>query len=145
MSQKIFFRPHHFLCALCFQGNGYSPQFIANFSELMQLLNSENGDDKEIEVVDETDSICSPCPHRREKSCTSQEKILKLDKGHAQVLGIKAGEKITWGEAKKRISECMTMENFHQVCAPCDWKKLGICEGVLKNPPAVQKAHGDPL
>lgn len=133
MSKTILFRPHHFLCALCFQGKGYSPKFVENFSEIMQQLNSEFGDDCVIQVTQVTDSICEPCPHRRETLCTSQEKILKLDAAHAQVLGIQAGEKITWGEAKKRIREHMTLDKFHQVCAPCEWKELGICESVLVN------------
>ena len=129
---NIHFRSHHFLCALCFQGNGYSPVFIENFTALMQQLNAEKGDDCVIEVVSDTDFICEPCPHRREQLCTSQEKILRLDRAHAEVLGIQPGEKITWGEAKQRIRERMTMEAFHRVCEPCEWKKLGICEEVLR-------------
>ena len=32
MTEAILqFRPHHFLCAFCFQGKGYSPEFIENF------------------------------------------------------------------------------------------------------------------
>jgi len=120
----ISFRPHHFLCAFCFQGKGYSPEFIKNFLAIMENLTDETL----IEVVAHTDSICSPCPHRREKSCTSQEKILRLDHAHAKVLGIASGEQITWGEAKQRIYQQMTLEKFHQACAPCDWKGLGICE-----------------
>jgi len=127
----IEFRPHHFLCALCFQGKGYSSRFIKNFSALMKQLNTDEGDDISILVVNETDSICSPCPHRREKLCTSQEKTARLDHAHARALHIKPGEKITWGEAKKRIAEYMTLEAFHSACEPCEWKKLGICEKVL--------------
>jgi hypothetical protein len=129
----IAFRPHHFLCALCFQGKGYSPEFIANFSTIMQYLNSEQGDDVIIEVVAHTDSICDPCPSKREKKCVSQKKILRLDEAHATILAIQSGEKITWGEAKKRIRKNMTLEKFHVACAPCEWKKLGICEKVLMN------------
>lgn len=129
---NISFRPHHFLCALCFQGKGYSPKFIENFSAIMQQLNAADGDAVKIEVVAETDSICQPCPHRREKSCTSQEKILQLDRAHADVLKLQPSDVLTWGEAKKRIAEWMTLEKFHQTCAPCEWKTLGICEATLK-------------
>lgn len=126
----IQFRPHHFLCALCFQGKGYSSPFIENFSDIMQQLN--NTPDTVIEVVAETDSICSPCPHRRQTQCTEQEKISRLDHAHADILQLSAGDKITWEEAKKHIHKKMTLEKFHEACVSCEWKKLGICEEVLK-------------
>jgi hypothetical protein len=128
---SITFRPHHFLCALCFQGKGYSPEFINNFSQIMHLLNSACGDDIVIDVVEYTDSICAPCPSKREKRCVSQKKILRLDRAHADILQIKEGDKITWATAKKRIAEHMTLEKFHAACAPCAWKKTGMCENVL--------------
>jgi hypothetical protein len=127
----ITFRPHHFLCSYCFKGNGYSSEFTKNFANIMQHLNSQQGDDAVIEVVNETDSICAPCPHRQDKLCETQEKIVQLDRAHAEALGIQPGEKITWKEAKKRIHERMTLQTFHHICEPCEWKKAGICESVL--------------
>lgn len=127
----IQFRPHHFLCALCFQGKGYSPEFIKNFSAIMEELNSPQGHQTVIEVIDETDSICSPCPSRREKRCIEQDKISTLDTAHAAILNLAPGDKITWEQAKKRITNLMTIEKFDAACAPCQWKKLGICENVL--------------
>ena len=129
---KIVFRPHHFLCAFCFQGKGYSPEFIANFSTIMQYLNSSNGDDVIIEVVKNTDSICDPCPNKRKNACVSQSKILKLDQAHAAILNIQPGEKITWREAKIKIRNHMTLEKFHSACKLCEWKQLGICENTLR-------------
>lgn len=125
------FRPHHFLCALCFQGEGYSLDFIKNFSSIMQQLNTPLGNQTTIEVVAETDSICAPCPSRREALCTQQDKISKLDKAHAEILHIEPGDKITWENAKGKLADFMTLEKFHAACAPCEWKKLGICEKVL--------------
>jgi hypothetical protein len=130
---NIAFRPHHFLCALCFQGKGYSPEFIENFSAIMRYLNSEIGDDVVIEVVAKTDSICDPCPSKRDALCVSQKKIIQLDKEHANILEIQPGEKITWGEAKIKIRNRMTLKKFHIACHACEWKKLGICENVLTN------------
>jgi uncharacterized protein len=97
----------------------------------MHYLNSEKGDHVIIEIVDETDSICSPCPSRRYKNCVSQKKILRLDQAHADILEIKSGEKITWGDAKMKIHKNMTLQKFHIACAPCEWRKLGICESVV--------------
>ena len=97
----------------------------------MNLLNAAEGDDTIIHVVEYTDSICAPCPSKREKRCVSQKKILRLDRAHADILKVKEGDQITWGTAKKRIAEYMTLEQFHTACAPCAWKKTGMCENVL--------------
>ena len=129
----LTFRPHHFLCALCFQGKGYSPKFIDNFKKIMAALNSSNGDITKIKIVDHTDSICHPCPNRKGMKCTSQEKIVTLDKAHAKALGITSAKEITWGEAKRSIAEKISLDKFHEICVSCDWKKLGICEKALGN------------
>jgi len=126
----IAFRPHHFLCAFCFKGRGYSPAFIANFKQIMAQLMAN--DTTPIEIINHTDSICAPCPHRTNKTCTSQEKISKLDQAHATALDIKVGERITWREAKKIIAEKISLETFHYICADCEWKAYGICEEVLQ-------------
>ncbi|VVC77302.1 hypothetical protein AQUSIP_26290 [Aquicella siphonis] len=128
---SLRFRPHHFLCALCFQGRGYSPAFVANFQNIMQTLNSNQGENASIEVIDHTDSICNPCPNRTHKTCTSEEKIQTLDQSHTAALDFQPGDVITWEHAKKRIAERLTLETFHRICSPCRWKDLGICENVL--------------
>jgi hypothetical protein len=129
---EIKFRPHHFLCALCFQGKGYSPQFVDNFSAMMAILNAKEGEKISIQVTKETDSICEPCPHRLGKMCQTEEKIAILDAAHANALGINDDEKITWGDAKKKIHDQVSLTTFHRICATCSWKKLGICESVLR-------------
>ncbi|MBX3709185.1 MAG: DUF1284 domain-containing protein [Gammaproteobacteria bacterium] len=128
---KFNFRPHHFLCALCFQGRGYSSAFIANFTSIMETLNLIEGNHTVIHIVSHTDSICDPCPNRMRNTCTTEEKITVLDRSHATALDIKAGESMTWGEAKNRIAEKISLEKFHQICATCNWKKYGICENAL--------------
>lgn len=124
---KINFRPHHFLCTLCFQGKGYSPDFIRNYKSIVKNL----ADDTPIQVTEYTDSICAPCPHKRELKCASQIKIEILDKNHAEALPLKINETLTWREAKQRIKNNMTLEKFHQICATCSWKEYGLCEKVL--------------
>lgn len=130
---EIKFRPHHFLCALCFQGRGYSPAFVANFHSIMTTLTASHGDEALIQVTPQTDSICHPCPNRVETTCQSEEKIKLLDEAHAKTLKIQPHEKMTWGEAKKRIAEQLSLAQFHQICATCQWKPLGICENVLRD------------
>ena len=130
---EINFRPHHFLCALCFKGRGYSPAFVSNFKAIMDVLNAPDGDKTPINIVGHTHSICHPCPNRLNASCLTEEKITVLDQAHARALNISAGETITWEDAKKKIAERLTLQTFHQICGPCEWKEYGICEEVLKD------------
>ena len=128
----LLFRPHHFLCTLGFQGMGYSPQFIANFRKIVAHLKSDEGGSQVIEVIQHTDHICTPCPKRRGETCTSQTKIDILDKAHGLALGLKIGDRLKWSEAKKRVAHKISLRTFHEICAPCPWKSLGVCEKALK-------------
>lgn len=127
----IKFRPHHFLCAVGFEGKGYSEPFVENFAAIVQQLKSVDGDNIPIEVTEITDSICEPCPNRRATLCTDQEKIISLDNAHAAVLKLKSGDVLTWGEAKQRIIENIDQSCFDKICEPCSWKATGICETAL--------------
>jgi hypothetical protein len=127
------FRPHHFLCTLGFEGKGYSDAFVANYLKIARSLRqSADGDDTAIRVVKGSDSICTPCPNRAGERCTTEGKISKLDQAHAEVLGLKTGDILTWGEAKGLLREKMGFDDFHQACAPCSWRSLGLCETALR-------------
>lgn len=129
----IHFRPHHFMCALGFRGSGYSSLFVDNFSNIMKVLNTNDGHDITIKVVFEADKICAPCPNRRGKLCTEQDKIERLDKAHAAALQLQAGDIITWKEAKERIRHTINFDVFDQICEGCSWKSLGYCASALRN------------
>jgi hypothetical protein len=127
------FRPHHFACTVGFQGQGYSPEFVRSYLEIAAQLRERGsaGDETMIEVAPATDSICEPCPNRRGELCTTEPKIRALDEGHARVLGLKTGDRLSWGEAKRRLADRMTPAAFDEVCAPCGWKAAGICASAL--------------
>ena len=132
-SSSLQFRPHHFLCTLGFEGKGYSDTFVRRYSEIADLLrNTLHGDDQIIEVTTFSDSICEPCPNRRGAHCDTPSKIQELDQSHGRILGLKAGDRITWREAKNRIRERMSIELHHAACAPCGWRSLGVCEAALR-------------
>ena len=104
---------------------------MRNFQAIVDVLNGPGGDGTDVTIVDHTDSICTPCPNRREKLCTTEEEIRVLDHAHATALEISPNEVITWGQAKSRIAEKMSLKKFHEICQTCGWKKLGICEQAL--------------
>lgn len=128
------FRPHHFLCTLGFEGKGYSDEFVRGFQLIADHLRKRGieGDETQIEVVESTDSICQPCPNRQGSLCATEEKIRALDEAHMKVLDIRDGDVLTWGEAKKKLAEKMTVEAHHKACAPCAWRSLGLCEAALR-------------
>ena len=126
----IRFRPHHFLCTLGFEGKGYSDAFVKNYQKISDILNQD--ETTLIVVVDQTDSICAPCPNRRHTKCETQSKIDRLDESHQTVLGLKTGEVLSWKSAKQKIASRFSLDEFHRSCEPCSWKHLGVCESALK-------------
>ncbi|WP_343081993.1 DUF1284 domain-containing protein [Ostreiculturibacter nitratireducens] len=126
------FRPHHFLCALGFEGKGYSEEFTANMTEIvMDRLRRPEGGAEVIEVTCEADDICIPCPSRRGVGCESTARITTLDKAHAGALGLSAGDRLSWGEALDRIRENVPPGSLSTLCAECQWLPLGLCEAAL--------------
>jgi len=131
------------MCTLGFEGKGYSEAFVANYQRIADSLRLAPvaGGKTLICVARNVDSICMPCPNRRDEKCATEEKIQKLDQAHAQVLGLKAGDVLSWDEAQELIAARMTEEAFEQVCAPCSWKALGVCKTALKKVTAERKSQ----
>jgi hypothetical protein len=131
MHANITFRPHHFLCSLAYQGLGYSAAFVKNYDKIIKIIRAD--DETPIQVIMGLDNICKSCPHSQIKTnrCVSQEKISKLDKAHREILALHPGEILTWREAKKRIKNNFSLEDFHKACEPCEWKNMGMCEDAL--------------
>lgn len=127
---KLSFRPHHFLCTLGFQGKGYSPKFVENYTQIAEAL--RENEELPIQVVSSSDSICGACPHQEEGVCTVEEKIQGLDARHSQILSIKPGDTLTWKMGQEYLKEKMTIEAFHHACQGCEWKSMGVCETALR-------------
>lgn len=125
----IRFRPHHFLCSVGFAGRGYSKRFASNMRQIVDgRLRSVGGDQVALQVVATADAICAPCPHRRGEGCTRQRRIDGLDQRHAQALELRAGDVLTWGEARRRIATLVKPNDLDRLCAGCQWLPLGLCK-----------------
>lgn len=127
----IRFRPHHFLCALGFQGKGYSDGFTANMAEIVDRLRGTGGGDVILQVTPQADAICAPCPHKRGLGCAKSAKITALDKRHAAALGLADGDCLTWDAAQARIRAQVMPGDLQALCAGCAWLDLGLCEAAL--------------
>ena len=132
MDEDIKFRPHHFLCSVGYEGMGYSKSFIANYDRIIEQIRRD--EDTAIKVIFELDDICSKCPEQnpRARTCNNQTTIDKLDQAHAAILKLKDQEIVSFRDAKARIKEHFSLEQFHIACKPCEWQKMGTCEKALQ-------------
>jgi len=130
--RPVRYRPHHLLCSLGFQGKGYSPAFVANMAAIVDgRLRADGGDAVVIEITGAADDICAPCPRRRGSRCEAQTRVAALDTRHARALGLFAGTRLTWGEARARIARRVAPGALASLCAGCQWLEHGICEAAL--------------
>lgn len=132
-------RPHHVLCALGFEGKGYSDAFTANMASLVEgRLRGPEGGATAIEIVGAADAICAPCPRRRGAGCLDQPKIDGLDARHGAALGLVPGDRLTWAEALDRVRGRVRPGDLARLCAGCSWLAGGMCER------ALARLHGMP-
>ncbi|MDR2831346.1 MAG: DUF1284 domain-containing protein [Rickettsiales bacterium] len=118
------------MCTLAFQGYGYSQGFVKNYSKIANKVISDPN--TRIKVVGNLDSICSACPNQtKQGECTTQAKVLELDRRHMEILGIKIRETLTWNEAVEKIREKISIEKFEYACQGCSWQPYGICKSAL--------------
>ena len=132
MADPVRYRPHHFLCSLGFEGKGYSEGFTANMSAIvMGRLRTAGGEATVIEVTGGLDDICAPCPKNRGHACEVQARIDRLDAAHGAALGVRAGDRLTWGQAQERIRARVPPGSLKTICAGCEWEPFGMCEAAL--------------
>lgn len=136
----VRFRPHHFLCAIGFEGKGYSDVFTANMAQIIGGLRAKGGGATVIEVQGAADDICGPCPLRRGLGCENQAKIDQLDAAHAAALGLAPGDVITWDAAQDRIAQRIAPDDLDQICAGCSWLPMGMCKRALRDLKATKNA-----
>ncbi|QPH53747.1 DUF1284 domain-containing protein [Pontivivens ytuae] len=137
----VRFRPHHFLCALGFEGKGYSGRFVANMAGIVEGL--RDAPDTAIEVVAESDDICTPCPKRRETACLNEMRIAALDRRHARALALEPGEVLSWEEAQARMRARVSPGDLAVLCVGCSWLAQGMCEGALARLHGAEASGGD--
>lgn len=112
-----------------FQGYGYSEDFSKNMAEIIEIL--QNFPEHEIEIVAETDSICTCCPYNINGKCQeSQEvndKIISMDLNVLEKLEISPGSIF---EAKKIFNitnnKIKTYLDVKDICGECRWSEKCI-------------------
>ncbi|RED11319.1 DUF1284 domain-containing protein [Pontivivens insulae] len=143
MPDPVILRPHHVLCALGYEGKGYSSRFTANMTRIVDgILRADDGDDVTVRITEKTDDICAPCPKRLGTCCTSQIAISALDSRHAAALDLSDGLELTWGEAQQRVRDNVQPDDLQTLCRGCQWLPMGMCTSAVERLHARLPASG---
>ncbi|MGH7274965.1 MAG: DUF1284 domain-containing protein [Nitrospiria bacterium] len=132
-ADPVIIRGHTLLCLQGFRGEGYSPDFVDNMAAIHSRLQSEPR--TPIRVTDTPDQFCWACPNLK-GGCTLrgpdfEQHIVFQDRQVLELLGLKAGQEVTWAEVLTRIGSRMQGDMLDGICGDCQWLALGYCkEGI---------------
>lgn len=116
----IHLRPHHGICLLNFIGKGYSDDFSLNMSRMQQRL-MENPK-LLITITKGADDLCTRCPHRVDKDCSSLHPPL-FDENVLRLTGLSYGQSLTWEEFSSLTSP-LSLYRLEKTCPGCEWFSL---------------------
>lgn len=117
-------RPHHGMCLYFFEGKGYSDGFTAHMAAVKGWLLEEQGP-ASLQLVGETDEICSACPHNKSGRCESAEKVDRYDNGVLQYTGLREGQKMTFQEFERTVEEKILNPGYGKaICGDCQWREI---------------------
>ena len=114
-------RQHHALCALFFEGRGYSPEFVRNMTSLI----AEPG--RMLRLTAGCDALCQVCPHRRGEVCRDEAKVFGYDKQVCELVGeaFSAGKTLPLKQFCQAVYDRILQQNLlAEVCGSCEWAKL---------------------
>jgi hypothetical protein len=107
-----------------FQGYGYSKDFVANMTQVVE--NIKSSPDVQIEIISECDAICSHCPHNKEDVCRknpdSLTRLKNIDAKVFKKLGLRKGEKIKAKDILPIIKTKLKASDIEDICRDCEWK-----------------------
>lgn len=124
-------RPHHLLCTQGYSGKGYSEDFVTHMDQVVEKL--RGNEPVEIELVFDTDVLCTACPHKLgEDLCDTNEKVKAFDQKLVSYFNLKEGKYI-YQELIQKIDAGMTEEMMADICEGCEWYPISSCrKNVLK-------------
>lgn len=122
----IRLRPHHALCSMHYQGEGYDEEFARNMARIRQRLGS--GQRQMIKIIMHRDSLCEHCPHDRDYACRTEQQVLELDRAIAEACGLRSGQWLPWDELNSRIRDRLMPEGtLPGLCEAC--RNYPVCAG----------------
>ncbi len=127
MSRAARLRGHHLICLQFFRGEGYSDEFVANLTAVLDSLESGGA-----LLVAGADDVCRACPSLSPNGeCASvdsggEAEIARIDALAAQVLGVAVGETVSLAEAARRLRDepAAAAAWRAEACAGCAWESV---------------------
>jgi|Deesub1362A_J573_1020465.scaffolds.fasta_scaffold00049_23 hypothetical protein len=100
-------RAHHLVCLQFFRGEGYTKEYVENLFKIVGML--EKGE--KAEIVMGPDDVCVACPFLENDICkfseNSEAEVTELDQMAMNLLKIKPGDEVRWGEVKGKMEGVM--------------------------------------
>ena len=116
-------RPHHLLCIQKFTGHGYDADFTAHMKSIVSEL-TENPE-TQITMAQGCDDLCEMCPNQIGGVCSCLEKVAFMDSAVLRICSLSYGENALWAKAAdKARKQIFETEEFHNICACCQWFEL---------------------
>ena len=117
-------RPHHALCALFFEGKGYSQTFVDNMTTF--LADSS----QMLQITAGCDTLCMACPNNFNGLCSDAAKVSLFDQRTVNL----TGARLQTEQAMPLYEFCQVVYDYilqqgllAEVCSECEWAKL--CQG----------------
>ena len=117
-------RPHHALCALFFEGKGYSQAFIDNMTNL--LADSS----QMLQITTGCDALCQACPNNVNGQCKDEAKVSLFDQRALKLTGklFQADQPIPLYALCQGVFDAILQQGLlAEVCGECEWAPL--CQG----------------
>ncbi len=113
-------RPHHILCAINFQGKGYTELFVRNMNSIIARLDAG----EELEIVDGPDEICACLKGSAFWHCENAS-VAQRDLDALEALALSKGERILFTKARRlSLQSRFQSGEFKRVCDRCEWVNL---------------------
>ena len=119
-------RAHHLLCIRGFHGLGYSADFIQKMTSVKDMF--VNQPELELEIVAESDEICSTCPHNNgnmcQKNSLSEKRVREQDLKVLKVLNNPEHTCKTVNEIDRLIEKnIISFPVLADICGTCEWQE----------------------
>ena len=119
---EIFLRPHHGLCIGFFEGKGYSNEFTANMSAVIEKLQNT---DPHVTLTCGFDVICSSCPNALSEACVTEEKVQRYDSAVLSLIGAHEGDNMAWSQFFSAVRRNIVLNGrLGDVCGDCKWQYI---------------------
>lgn len=114
-------RAHHGMCLSFFKGEGYNPAFTRHMAQIKADLERN----PQICIVNETDDICSACPHNKENQCENAEKVKQYDSLVLEYCRLQPETVLSWRDFEFLVHDSILNVGKRQnICPDCQWNHL---------------------